>query len=368
MPEFTCNICGKQSPWKGEKLDREAASCNACGSNLRTRGLIHALTLELFGLSMPLPDFPRVRSLRGLGASDPAIYADSLAAKFDYRNTFYDRPPRLDIIQPPEHESGLYDFLISSEIFEHTAPPPERAFEGAARLLNARGVLLMTVPYQIDASHIEHFPGLHEYGLVRIGDGMMLINRGRDGRVEVFDDLIFHRAFGAQALEMREFSEDGLRALLTGAGFNEIRVYGEDYPPFGIAHAESWSLPVAARKNPGSLESGIGPRNCGAVEGRASETRLRNAALQQFLLVSRRTEARLVLTAGCEGHLSLGCGVGVFACAFVRAYAARALKLSSIRPTSIRGAVLAAPAKDELHRRRSGPLGRPVQCLHERRR
>jgi len=253
MPEFTCNICGKRSGWQGEKPGRERPSCLSCGSSVRTRGLIHALSLELFGFSLPLPDFPRVKSLRGLGASDPGAYAETLAAKFDYRNTFYDRPPRLDITQPPGHESGLYDFVIASEVFEHTAPPAERAFDSVARLLNARGVLLMTVPYQIDAPQAEHFADLHEFGLLRLGDRMVLVNRACDGRTEVFENLVFHLAFGEPSLEMREFSEEGLRALLAGAGFVEIRVYGEDYSPFGVVHDESWSLPVAARKAPFSL-------------------------------------------------------------------------------------------------------------------
>ena len=253
MPEFICNICGKKSGWTGEKLDRERSSCLVCGSNVRTRGLIHALSLELFGVSLPLPHFPRVKSLRGLGISDPGDYAEALRLKFDYRNTFYDRPPRLDITQPAEHECGLYDFVIASEVFEHTVPPVEKAFRGAAGLLNRRGVLLMTVPYQIDAPQSEHFPELHEFGLVNIGGQMVLVNRTQDGRREVFENLVFHSAFGGSALEMREFSEDGLRSLLAGAGFSEIRLHGEDYLPFGIAHAESWSLPVAARKGPFSL-------------------------------------------------------------------------------------------------------------------
>jgi len=257
MPEFTCNVCGGKSVWTGEKPDRERPGCSRCGSSLRTRGLIHALSLELFGLSLPLPDFPHVKSLRGLGISDPAAYAEALAAKFDYRNTFFDRPPRLDITQPPQSESGMYDFLIASEIFEHTAPPPEKTFEGAARLLNADGVLIMTVPYEIHEPQTEHFPDLHEFGLVRIGNKMVLVNRTRDGRTETFENLVFHHAFGEPSLEMRAFSQEGLLALLKAASFTEVRIYGEDYLPFGIAHAETWSLPIAARKRPYSLSRDV---------------------------------------------------------------------------------------------------------------
>ena len=49
-------------------------------------------------------------------------------------------------------------------------------------------------------------------------------------------------------LEMREFNETGLKELLAAAGFCEVRVYSEDFPQFGIVHTESWSLPIAARK------------------------------------------------------------------------------------------------------------------------
>jgi SAM-dependent methyltransferase len=253
VAEFTCNICGGKNSWTGEKLERERPSCPSCGSSVRTRALIHALSIGLFGLSLPLPDFPRVKSLRGLGASDPDQYSETLAAKFDYRNTFYDRPPRLDITNPPAHEFGLYDLVIASEVFEHTTPPAEKAFQCAARLLNPTGLLLMTVPYEVDAPQTEHFPKLHEFGIVRVGDETVLVNRARDGRTELFGNLVFHRAFGEPALEMRVFSEDGLKALLASTGFTEIRIHSEDYLPFGIAHAEAWSLPVTARKEPFSL-------------------------------------------------------------------------------------------------------------------
>jgi hypothetical protein len=111
----------------------------------------------------------------------------------------------------------------------------------------------MTVPYEIHEPQTEHFPRLHEFGLVRLGDRMVLVNRTRDGCTEVFENLVFHHAFGEPSLEMRAFSQEGLLALLNAAGFTEVRIYGDDYLPFGVAHAETWSLPVAARKGPYSL-------------------------------------------------------------------------------------------------------------------
>jgi hypothetical protein len=49
---------------------------------------------------------------------------------------------------------------------------------------------------------------------------------------------------------MRVFSEPVLRKLLAESGFESVRIYSETYRAFGIVPAESWSLPIAARKGP----------------------------------------------------------------------------------------------------------------------
>ena len=255
MTEFTCNICGARNRVPAEQLGRELASCRACGSSVRTRALMRALSIELFGIGLRLPEFPRVRSLRGLGMSDPAQYANGLTGKFDYRNTFYDREPRFDIARPAPDESGKYDFLISSEVFEHVPPPAVAAFRRAFDLLKPGGVLLLTVPYSLEESMAEHFPELHDFGLARVGDRLLLVNRTRDGRTQVFDDLVFHVGWGEPSLEMRQFTEDGLKQMLAEAGFDVVRIHSEDDPAFGIVHKEAWALPVAARKG---MNGGLG--------------------------------------------------------------------------------------------------------------
>jgi hypothetical protein len=77
------------------------------------------LSMELFGVKLAVAEFPRVKSLRGLGVTDANQYASQLAGKLDYRNTFYDREPRFDLANPSEHELGKFDFIIASEIMEH---------------------------------------------------------------------------------------------------------------------------------------------------------------------------------------------------------------------------------------------------------
>ncbi len=251
--EFVCNVCGAVNPRPAEGFERERPGCAACGSNVRLRGMLRALSQELFGLDLTLPEFPRVKSLRGLGLSDADSCAERLAQKFDYRNTYFHREPFLDITQVSEAESGQYDFVLASEVFEHVPPPAERAFENAFRLLRDGGVLVFTVPYSLEPATAEHFPELGEHGLTWVGDRLVLVNRTPTGELQVFEDLVFHLGFGEPALEMREFSQCALQAMLRAAGFGEVRISSEPCPAYGIENREAWSLPITARKGRAGL-------------------------------------------------------------------------------------------------------------------
>ena len=273
--EFVCNVCGAVNRRPAEGFDRERPSCAGCGSSRRLRGLLQALSQELFGLDLTLPEFPRVKSLRGLGLSDGEGYASCLAEKFDYRNTYFHREPFLDITKVPESEFGQYDFVLASEVFEHVPPPAGRAFENAFRLLREGGVLVFTVPYSLESSTAEHFPDLGAHGLARVGDGLVLVNRTRTGELQVFENLVFHVSFGGEALEVREFSECALEAMLRGTGFGEVRIYHEPCPAYGIENTENWSLPMCARKGRYGLSRGATRELI--EESRILERRLRNS-------------------------------------------------------------------------------------------
>ncbi len=250
MVSFICNVCGTGNRCPEQQLRREVASCHHCGSSVRTRGLVEMLSQELFGVSLLLPDFPRVKSLRGLGMSDPAQFADALSHRFDYRNTFFDREPRFDITRVAEQEYGQFDFIVSSEVLEHVRQPSLKAFQNVAKLLKPGGVLLLTVPYSLNPETVEHFPELCRYGLATVGDQTVLVNRTKEGCLQVFEDIVFHLGCGDPALEMRQFSEQGLRQLLVTAGFDEVKFHGGVHRAFGISQEETWSLPIAARKGP----------------------------------------------------------------------------------------------------------------------
>ena len=246
MVSFVCNICGRSN--EVEHFATEPATCE-CGSNVRTRALIHLLSMELFDQSITLADFPVIKSIRGLGMSDKEGYASILAEKFDYTNTFYEREPRFDFTEEHPTVYGSYDFILSADVLEHIAPPVERALEETVKLLKPTGFLGITVYCHPSDVLREHFPDLHTYRTVALGDSVVLINRRADGRLEIRDDLVFHGGTG-ETLEMREFGVTSLKQKLLGAGFHDVHLLNEDIAPHGILFDPDVSQPLIARKAP----------------------------------------------------------------------------------------------------------------------
>jgi len=248
---FTCNVCGANN--RVEKFATEPATCG-CGSNVRVRALMHLLSMELFGRALALPDFPKLKSIRALGMTDKPGYAAVLAEKFDYTNTYYEGTPRFDFTEPHPELYGTCDFLVSADVLEHVAPPVERTLEEICKLLKPHGFLAATVPCARTDTMREHFPDLHEYRVVRLGNAEILVNRRRDGSLEVREDLVFHEGPGA-VLEMRRFGVGGLQAQLLGAGFREVRFLTADVAEAGILFDDDVSLPLIARKERFALEA-----------------------------------------------------------------------------------------------------------------
>lgn len=252
---FTCNICGAVNAGV-EPSGREGALCASCGSSMRHRCLMAVLTREIFGVALSLDHMPVLKSLRGLGLSDTEVYARVLTDRFSYRNTYLDREPILDIADPGTQDAGTLDFLLASEVFEHVRPPVEQALRNALELLRPDGVLVMTVPYELAGETREHYPELCDYGIASLRSGHVLVNRTSAGELQVFSDLVFHGGAGS-TLELRCFSEPGLRKVLADAGFAWVCFHPEDYPEFGVAHQEAWSLPLVARRR--APESNLHP-------------------------------------------------------------------------------------------------------------
>ncbi len=187
-------------------LDRETPTCEGCGSNVRLRGIIQILSLELFGRSLCISEFPIRRDIVGLGISDWEGYADGLARKFNYTNTYYHQEPKLDL----------------------------------------RAVDEERVPYSKEGETREHFAQLHDYQLIERDGNHVLRNVTRDGVEQIFDHLVFHGGIGA-TLEMRLFSESSLLREFEQAGFGRVKIYKTPDFDHGIYWQFDWSLPLSAR-------------------------------------------------------------------------------------------------------------------------
>lgn len=243
---FVCNICGAHNTVEHQALAREAITCT-CGSILRWRSVMAALSESLFDRALVMGEFPRRPEVVGLGMSDWPGYADRLAATFDYTNTFYDRQPRLDITEPvPAARAASYDFIVSSDVLEHVPPPFERALVHCRELLKPGGVLILTVPMKPTGTTDEHYPELGDYQIVQLGPDQVLVNRTASGAFQLFSDLIFHGGPG-ETLEMRLFSAPDVVQALFDAGFEEVVPFDRTLEHFGIAWGEPWSWPVVAR-------------------------------------------------------------------------------------------------------------------------
>jgi SAM-dependent methyltransferase len=225
-------------------VDREIPSCRKCGSNVRFRWIVHALSIGLFGRSVPLKEFPRDRKIHGISLSDWGPIAKILARRFDYQNTFLHREPRLDIMDPKSGVDASYDFIVASEVLEHVPPPVQKAFENLARLLKPDGFVVFSSPWESTGDTLEHFPELHDWQVVKFGSDYALLNRTKEGRLEAFENLVFHNGPG-NTLEVRVFSIDGLLANCKAAGFDAA--LAEDNPDWGIRW-DKWSRGMVLRK------------------------------------------------------------------------------------------------------------------------
>jgi SAM-dependent methyltransferase len=206
------------------------------------------LSVELFGESVTLPRFPEgLGSLKGMGLSDQLSYAVPLAKKTAYVNTFYDREPFFDVMAAHPELYGTYKFILSADVFEHIPIPVERALEEAYKLLQPDGCLYITVPSSLDEETVEHYPNLYQYSIVNLGGCHVLVNRTKDGEIEVHRDLVFHGGPGA-TLEMRLFSRRDLTQKLLSVGFSEVIFQDDPVEELGIVFGGKWGRPMLARK------------------------------------------------------------------------------------------------------------------------
>jgi SAM-dependent methyltransferase len=243
---FQCNICGRTSVALRGDLTREQVTCIYCGSTMRLRSIIHLLSTELFGESLLLSEFPENRNIKGVGMSDWEEYADVLKQKLGYTNTYYDKEPRLDIKSIDPEQEGKYDFIISTDVFEHVSPPVSVAFDNCRRLLKPGGFMVFSAPYIDGPGTIEHFPDLYDYKIINRKKPIM-VNITYDGVRQEFHEIRFHGGEGS-TLQMRLFSRKSLIDEFRRAGFDDVRVMDQPYYKYGILrHGMDNSFPMIVK-------------------------------------------------------------------------------------------------------------------------
>lgn len=246
---FRCNICGTKSiaPLSAVK-HRELASCFYCGSTRRLRSIIAALCQEIFNKKIALPDLNNTKHITGIGLSDADDYAIELSKFFSYQNTFYHKEPKIDITSINRDMYCTADFITVSDVFEHISPPIDLAFDNLFNILKKNGTCIFSAPYKTNGVTEEHFPDLFDYKIIEKNGKEILVNITRDGKEQIFENLVFHGGIGA-TLEMRLFSKPSLLKNMETAGFNNIIFHNESIPEFGILIDEDEpSLVISMRK------------------------------------------------------------------------------------------------------------------------
>lgn len=245
---FTCNITGNKFDLEEEEKTRDGGL--KFGYNSRFRAICYLLSKMLFRKIYILEQMEENKEIKGIGMSD-SDWANICSKKFNYTNTFYHTEPRLDITNNYHvQQYNDLDFIISSDVFEHIDPFPgiQHAFNNMYKMLKDGGFIIFSVPYSYK-QHIEHFPSLYNYTIIKENDEYIIKNKTIDGKEETFTDLVFHGGPG-NILEMRVFSCESIQQYLKNAGFKNIIFHSpnEDMHKYGIFWENICSLIITATK------------------------------------------------------------------------------------------------------------------------
>lgn len=257
---FKCIITGKHVSLSESDawISREGMEFDGCTSRLRA--MIYLLSKQLFDKPTCLIDFPINKNIKGIGMSDAPEYAIPLSEKLDYTNTYYEKEPFLDIYKLTEKQKNSYDFVLTTDVFEHIPPHPglNIAFKNLYDLLKPNGFVIFGVPFSLDEKTIEHFPNLYNFHFTT-ENKIILHNQTINNVYEKFEDLCFHGGPGditqnkgnGSTLEMRIFCKKDLVKRFYSAGFREIEFLNIEDPiikNYGIYWEGPWSLCMIVRK------------------------------------------------------------------------------------------------------------------------
>lgn len=230
---FIDNIYGGFDACPKADFFREGGAGARFNTWVRARHIV-ALLLANLNLHPVLSFITPHKHIKGLGISDDPRYANILAGPFDYRNTFYDVEPKLDIMTRDEPLKGGYDFIICSDVLEHVIGDWRVAIENLHYYLKDNGLLILTVPYDRSLPQTkEHYPDCTGYTVTQQQDGYNVVI-DYAGYSSVATHPCFHGGPG-NTLEMRQFSLTELLAGIRRIGFN-VDVHEDNDEKFGIIY------------------------------------------------------------------------------------------------------------------------------------
>ncbi|WP_090524356.1 class I SAM-dependent methyltransferase [Paracoccus isoporae] len=229
----TCPICATDYSYPDGISTRERKICPNCGASGRSGSIVRHVCQAIYGEDKPLFSQQPRKSARVIGLSDGMVYAKPFGEYFNYTNTFYHKPPKLDIRDPEPDFCGIADVLINSEVFEHVIGDTQSAFDGTLKVLKPGGTMVFSVPF-VNREGSEHYPGLTDYTPRTLDDGRTVVDLVfADGRRKTDESPKFHGGPGL-TLELPMFSRKRMLDELTAAGFVDITIHDDNLPQHGI--------------------------------------------------------------------------------------------------------------------------------------
>lgn len=218
----------------------EASSCKTCGATWRAQAVMRAV---LKGLGYPdETDFNDVNtdlSRIGLGIGDDWKVARALYQKFMYTNSYLDKFPIVDLLDPPSASIEKFEFITCSDVLEHTPPPRKTPIANIYRMLKPGGFVVITVPIKPDDTYREYYSGLVSWNF---SDSALHWSDG-DGRNFIDNYPEIHGGEGLTVV-FRQWSKQQLEEDLNLLGFSQIHFL----PSLGFEHSDKDVALVIARK------------------------------------------------------------------------------------------------------------------------
>jgi hypothetical protein len=201
--------------------------------------LLHGLGVRLGPIKDQAVDWSRV----GVGCSDHPAIASRLPSRWTYTNTHLDRFPFLDIADVPPELSGLFEFVICSDVLEHVVPPHHRAFDGLAELVRPDGFAVVTVPVFDGEASLEYYPGLRAF---HVDAGPVLRWSDKEGIEQIDEAPEMHGGQGL-VVAFRRFAANDVVRSLRASGFAQVEA-GPFSPELGVWPIDDAGVFLARRE------------------------------------------------------------------------------------------------------------------------